>query len=142
MASAPSQRPRPAGQRALRGATALAIDFTNHHTAGLDPDDQAWSATVGMLLGDQTFHAAVLVFARGLRARALLGRQAAARGARQSRQRGTPVALRNSTGGCWERSSCRECRACSADNGAAPQDWYFNTLSSPSVVRSSITPPN
>jgi len=66
--------PRPSQQRALRwlmvlalGCTmaALAFDLESHRSAGLDPGDQAWSATVGMLLGYQAFHAGVLLFAGG-----------------------------------------------------------------------------
>ncbi|QFZ86838.1 cytochrome c oxidase subunit I [Variovorax paradoxus] len=66
--------PRPQRQRALRWLTvlalcctlgAVAIDLASHSRAGLDPTDQAWSATVGMLLGYEAFHAAVLLFAGG-----------------------------------------------------------------------------
>ncbi|WPG39557.1 cytochrome c oxidase subunit I [Variovorax sp. EBFNA2] len=66
--------PRPQRQRALRWLTvlalcctlgAVAIDLASHRIAGLDPTDQAWSATVGMLLGYEAFHAAVLLFAGG-----------------------------------------------------------------------------
>ena len=66
--------PRPERQRALRWLTALAlccafgalaVDLASHRVAGLDPRDEAWSATVGMLLGYQGFHALVLLFAGG-----------------------------------------------------------------------------
>ncbi|MDT4859044.1 hypothetical protein FQZ97_935380 [compost metagenome] len=44
---------------------AVAVGLASHRMAGLDPTDQAWSASVGMLLGYEAFHAAVLLFAGG-----------------------------------------------------------------------------
>ena len=40
---------------------AFALDIYGHRSVGLEPDAQAWSATVGVLLGYQGFHMAVLV---------------------------------------------------------------------------------
>jgi cytochrome c oxidase subunit I+III len=40
---------------------AFALDVYGHRTVGLEPDAQAWSATVGVLLGYQGFHLMVLV---------------------------------------------------------------------------------
>ncbi|RZI73719.1 MAG: cytochrome c oxidase subunit I [Variovorax sp.] len=44
----------------LCSAGAIALDFGGHLRAGLDPAAEAWSATVGVLLGYQVFHGAVL----------------------------------------------------------------------------------
>ncbi|RZL95952.1 MAG: cytochrome c oxidase subunit I [Variovorax sp.] len=44
----------------LCSAGAIALDVGGHWRAGLDPTAQAWSATVGVLLGYQVFHGAVL----------------------------------------------------------------------------------
>ena len=60
----------PRGQRLLRALVllamactggAFALDLAGHLQSGLDPRAQAWSATVGMLLGYQGFHVAVLL---------------------------------------------------------------------------------
>lgn len=62
------------GQRLLRALVllamactsgAFALDLAAHLQAGLDPRAQAWSATVGMLLGYQGFHVAVLLLMGG-----------------------------------------------------------------------------
>jgi len=61
-------------QRALRLLMALAmacaaasavLDVGGHLLAGLDPRAQGWSASVGMLLGYQAFHVAVLLLMGG-----------------------------------------------------------------------------
>jgi cytochrome c oxidase subunit I+III len=44
---------------------AFALDMAGHLQAGLDPRAQAWSATVGMLLGYQGFHVAVVLLMGG-----------------------------------------------------------------------------
>ena len=45
----------------LCAAASAAIDVGGHLLAGLDPRAQGWSASVGMLLGYQAFHVAVLL---------------------------------------------------------------------------------
>ncbi|MDQ0072281.1 cytochrome c oxidase subunit I+III [Variovorax boronicumulans] len=54
-----------AGFAMLSAACALGFDLTGHWRAGLDPRDEAWSASVGMLLGYQAFHVAVLLLMGG-----------------------------------------------------------------------------
>jgi cytochrome c oxidase subunit I+III len=54
-----------AGLAMLSAACALGFDLTGHWRAGLDPRDEAWSASVGMLLGYQAFHVAVLLLMGG-----------------------------------------------------------------------------
>lgn len=54
-----------AGLAMLCAASALGFDLAGHWRTGLDPRDQAWSASVGMLLGYQAFHVAVLVLMGG-----------------------------------------------------------------------------
>jgi cytochrome c oxidase subunit I+III len=58
------------GQRGLRlmvmlslgcVAASFALDFSSHARAGLDPDAQAWSASVATLLGYQGLHTVVLL---------------------------------------------------------------------------------
>lgn len=46
-------------------AGAAALDIGGHQLAGLDPRAQGWSASVGMLLGYQAFHIAVLMLMGG-----------------------------------------------------------------------------
>ncbi|MGR4870681.1 cbb3-type cytochrome c oxidase subunit I [Variovorax sp. LARHSF232] len=67
-------RPTPRGQRTLRLlvtlalgclAASFALDFAGHSRAGLDPDAQAWSATVATLLGYQGLHVLVLLMMGG-----------------------------------------------------------------------------
>jgi len=62
------------GQRLLRllmalamvsAAASAALDIGGHLLAGLDPRAQGWSASVGMLLGYQAFHIAVLLLMGG-----------------------------------------------------------------------------
>jgi cytochrome c oxidase subunit I+III len=49
----------------LCAACALGFELTGHWKTGLAPRDQAWSATVGMLLGYQAFHVALLMLMGG-----------------------------------------------------------------------------
>ena len=44
---------------------AAALDLGGHLLAGLNPRAQGWSASVGMLLGYQAFHVAVLMVMGG-----------------------------------------------------------------------------
>jgi cytochrome c oxidase subunit I+III len=56
-------------------AGAFAFDLAGHWQAGLDPQAQAWSATVGALLGYQGFHVAIVLLMGGyLLARSWSGR--------------------------------------------------------------------
>lgn len=54
-----------AGAAVLCVCTAFALDLAGHAGARLDPTAQAWSATVGALLGWQGLHAAVLLLMGG-----------------------------------------------------------------------------
>jgi len=68
------RRGEPRMQRGLRARVALAtasvavafgLDLGGHLRSGLDPTAEAWSATIGALLGYHGFHAAVLLLMGG-----------------------------------------------------------------------------
>ncbi|MBT2325679.1 cbb3-type cytochrome c oxidase subunit I [Variovorax paradoxus] len=84
LAAARPVNAEPRRQRLLRVQVALAmactasafgLDLAGHWQAGLDPRAEAWSATVGTLLGYQGFHIAVVLLMGGyLLARSWTGR--------------------------------------------------------------------
>ncbi|MGJ7491414.1 hypothetical protein [Variovorax sp. ZT4R33] len=88
---------------------AFALDVYGHRNVGLEPDAQAWRATVGVLLGYQGFHLTVLVIMSIYllaRSHAGAGRTAGPRHARQHRR---DVALRRSRASPASRP-CGKCR--------------------------------